>query len=263
MDQLTKDFYYIDEIRKLFAKIAPNADIEEINPYNLKNMGFTVLSNYVFRNYSSLEALYRDDLTREDITDITPYRRRYAYVMTFSKTFVEMKRKLEIFEFEPNQIITFRKLAEAGVTREELLAFCDEVYDFVADENYFSIQSIKQEGFDSELFDLGFSDWFYSSLLTVDERFTNSHMFSNIILYKGNERITIKSFEMRLIQEYGSIDVYDLQDEMEEKYGCRIQDRWDIIYKVAGTAVHYDKYTDRLYANNEIFNRELDAAEGM
>lgn len=66
-----------------------------------------------------------------------------------------------------------------------------------------------------------------------------------------------------MILENGSIDVFDLMTEMEEVYGCQISDRSDLIYKVGGTDVYYDKYMDRLYANEGVFNRELDAAEGM
>ena len=88
-------------------------------------------------------------------------------------------------------------------------------------------------------------------------------MFGNIILFKGDERISIKSFEETLIKEYGSIDVYDLITEMEEVYGCRIPDRLDVIYKVDGTDVYHDKYLDRLYANKDIFNQEVDEMEGL
>lgn len=261
--ELTDDFYYIDEIRKIYANVVPGADLEEINPYNLKLMGFSVLTRYVYRNHSTLDAYFRDLLTRQDITDITPYRSRFAYVVAFSGTLVNMKNELEVLEFEPNQIITFRKLAAAGVTREDLKAFCDEATDYVEDGTYFSVQSIKKAGFESELFDLGFSDWFYASLLTSDDRFSDTKAFGNILLYKGDKRITIQSFEESLIREHGSIDVYDLMTEMEETYGCRIPDRLDLIYKVGGTDVVYDKYMDRLYANTGILNRELDAAEGM
>lgn len=260
---LTDDFYYIDEIRRKYASVAPNADPEEINPYNLKTMGFSVLSRYVYRNHSTLDAYFRDILTREDITDITPMRARFAYVVAFSGTLVNMKNDLEILEFEPNQIITFRKLAAAGITKDDLHAFCDEVYDFTEDDSYFSVQSIKKAGFESELFDLGFSDWFYASLLTSDERFSYTKAFSNIILFKGSERITVATFEEALIREQGSMDVYDLMSEMEETYGCRIPDRLDLIYKVDGTDVYYDKYLDRLYANTGVFNRELDETEGL
>jgi len=261
--ELAEDFYYIDEIRKIYSRVVPGVDIEEINPYNLKLMGFSVLTRYVYRNHKTLDAYFRNLLTRQDITDITPYRNRFAYVVAFSGTFVNMKNELEIFEFEPNQIITFRKLQAAGVTREELYAFCDEAADFVEDGTYFSVQSIKKTGFKSELFDLGFSDWFYANLLTVDDRFSDTKAFGNILLYKGGERITIQSFEESLIREHGSIDVYDLMTEMEETYGCRIPDRLDLIYKVAGTNIYYDKYMDRLYANTGIFNQELDATEGL
>lgn len=261
--ELTDDFYYIDEIRKIYANVVPGADLEEINPYNLKLMGFSVLTRYVYRNHSTLDAYFRDLLTRQDITDITPYRSRFAYVVAFSGTLVNMKNELEVLEFEPNQIITFRKLAAAGVTREDLKAFCDEAADYVEDGTYFSVQSIKKAGFESELFDLGFSDWFYASLLTSDDRFSDTKAFGNILLYKGDKRITIQSFEESLIREHGSIDVYDLMTEMEETYGCRIPDRLDLIYRVGGTDVVYDKYMDRLYANTGILNRELDAAEGM
>jgi hypothetical protein len=147
--------------------------------------------------------------------------------------------------------------------REDLKAFCDEVADYVEDGTYFSVQSIKKAGFKSELFDLGFSDWFYASLLTSDDRFADTRAFGNILLFKGCKRITIQSFEESLIREHGSIDVYDLMTEMEETYGCQIQNRLDLIYKVAGTDVVYDKYMDRLYANTGILNRELDAAEGI
>lgn len=261
--ELTDDFYYIDEIREIYAKAVPGADIEEVNPYNLKLMGFSVLSRYVYRNHSSLDDYFRKLLTQDDVLDISPYRQRFAYVQSFSMAFVNLKNEMEIFEFEPNQIIAYRKLAAAGVTREDLMAFCDETADFVEDGTYFSVQSIKKAGFETELFNLGFSDWFYASLLTSDDRFSDTRAFGNILLYKGNKRITIQSFEESLILENGSIDVFDLMTEMEEVYGCQISDRSDLIYKVGGTDVYYDKYMDRLYANEGVFNRELDAAEGM
>ena len=263
LEKLQEDFYYIDEIRKMYVSLIPGADPEEINPYNLKTMGFSVLCRYVYRNHSSLEAYFKDLLTKKDITDITPYRSRFAYVVSFSGTLVNMKNNLEVLEFEPNQIITFRKLAAAGISKDDLLDFCDEVCDYVEDGTYFSVQSIKKAGFESELFELGFSDWFYANLLTSDVRLSYSKAFSNIILYKGNKQITVGTFEEALIREHGSIDVYDLMTEMEELYGCSIPDRLDLIYKVDGTDIYYDKYRDWLYASRGVFDRELDAVEGI
>jgi hypothetical protein len=81
---LPDDFYYLDEVRKTYAKLFPDADLEEINPYNLKSMGFIVLSKYVVQHYPSLEAYCEAILTREDIVDLRPLRGRLTYVQMFS-----------------------------------------------------------------------------------------------------------------------------------------------------------------------------------
>ena len=260
---LSDNFYKIDEIRNIYQTLIPGADTDVINPYNLKTMGFNVQSRYVFKNFGTMEAYLRDLLTKEDITDLAPLRKRFAYIQMFSQTLVDLKNELEVLEFEPNQIICFRKLEAAGVSKDDLIAFCDDIYDFVNEGEYFSIQSVRVSGFTSELFDLGFSDWFYSNLLAADKRFSYTTAFSNIILFSGSKKITIKTFEEELVNRYKSIDVYDLMTEMEETYGCRIPDRIDVIYKVKGSDVYYDKYLDRLYANEELYNRELDEAEGL
>ena len=149
------------------------------------------------------------------------------------------------------------------MTREMIQDFCDAVYEFVEDGAYFSVQSIRQSGFESELFALGFSDWFYANLLISDDRFSFGTMFGNIILYKGTESITIKSFEMDRIKEYGSIDTYDLVAELTDRFGCKIPDRLDVLYKVQGTEIYYDKILDRLYASADIYYRELDETEAF
>lgn len=261
--ELTEDFYYIDEVRKIYRRLFPAADLAEINPYNLKVMGFTVLSRYVIQNYPSLEAFFEDILTDKDIIDITPYRKRFVYVQMFSQKLIELKKKLQVVEFEPNQIINIRRLEQVGVSREVVFEFCDVVYDFVEDNTYFSIRSLKQDGFETELFDLGFSDWFYANLLISDDRFSYGQMYGTIILYKGHENISIKSFEMNCIWKHGSIDRFDLITELIDRYGCKISDYLDVIYKVRGTAIYYDKILDRFYANYDVYNCELDRAEGI
>ena len=257
---LTDDFYYIDEIRRIYIDLIPAADQEEINPYNLKSMGFQVYSRYALQHYSSLEAYFTELLTCEDIIDISSYRKRYVYIQMFSQKLMELKRDLTIIEFEPNQIINFRKLEKSGITRDMIQEFCDSVYEFVSDGEYFSALSIRKSGFESELYDLGFSDWFYANLLLSDNRFSSGNMLGNIILFKGKENITIKSFVVSKIREHGSVDAIDLMNELIEQYGCSIDNKWDAVYKVQGTEIYYDKILDRLYSNIDAYYSELEEA---
>lgn len=254
---LTDDFYFIEEIKKLYGRIVPGADVEEINPYNLKNMGFVVLSRYVVQNYPSLEAYCKDILTREEIVNIAPYKKRLAYVQMFSQTLMELKRNLAVVEFEPNKLIQFRKLENAGVTREKIQEYCDTVYETVADGVYFSIQSLRQDGFAHELFELGFSDWFYASLLLSDDRFAVAQMYGMLILCKNETAITIQSFLVNRIQEHRIIDAYDLVTELTDRYGCSVEDKSRIPYRLKNTEVFHDDILDRYYANEDIYYQDL------
>ena len=208
-------------------------------------------------NISSMED------TQKDLQDITELRRRFTYVQAFSAALNDLKRSMEIVEYEPNRIITFRKLAATGVTRESVREFCAAVWDFVEPDDYFSAASLRQSGFESGLYDLGFSDWFYANLLLTDPRFSFGIIFKSIILKKGEEDVTCRSFETSLIREAGSIDVYDLLTLMEETYGCTVSDRLDLIYKVKDGEVYYDRYLDRLYDSEERYQRELDRSEEL
>lgn len=255
---LPDDFYYIDEIRKTYTNLFPDADPEEINPYNLKSMGFIVLSRYVVQHYPSLEAYCEYLLTREDIVDLKPYRQRLTYVQMFSIKLMELKRNLDVIEFEPGKILNFRKLAGAGMTKEDIRNFCDEVYNFIPEGSYFSAHSLKTHGFESELYDLGFSDWFYANVLLSDERFSYTNVFGNIILYKDKKDITIQSFLIDMVCAHDWIDVYDLMTELMERYGCTVSEKSDITYRLKNTMVYYDKILDRLYANVDLYYRDLE-----
>lgn len=255
---LTEDFYYIGEIRKTYTQLVPNADLEEVNPYNLKSMGFVVLSRYVVQHYPSLEAYFEDLLTREDIVDLKPCRKRFAYVQMFSQKLMELKRNLDVIEFEPGQILNFRKLAKAGITKDDIRAFCDAVYAYVPEGTYFSAQMLRTDGFETELYDLGFSDWFYANLLISDDRFSYTNVFGNLILYKGNKDITIQSFLLDRVCQHKWIDVFDLMTELAEHYGYTVQEKSDITYRLKNTQVYHDKILDRLYANVDLYYRDLD-----
>lgn len=255
---LNQDFYYIEELRDIYKKIIPGANTDEVNPYNLKSMGFQVFSGYALQNYPSLEGYFNEILTEKDVIDIAPYRKRYVYVQAFSQKLMDLKRSLCIIEFEPNKIISFRKLEKTGITKELISDFCDAVYEFIEDKTYFSVQSLKNDGFDSELYSFGFSDWFYANLLISDERFSYSNMFGNLIFYKGQETVTIKSFVTNLIRQHGCIYTNVLLCKLTDRFGCRISDKWDVTYKVKGTEIYHDKTFDRLYANKDLYYRELE-----
>lgn len=260
---LREDGYLINEIRREYRKLFPDADPDEVNPFTLKEMGFSVFSRCVVRNHNSLEEFFEQLLTGNEIADISDCKRRFAYDVTFSNTLSALKRDLRIIEFEPNQIISIERLERSGVTREDIRKYCDDVYSFVGKGQYFSAQSLIADGFRSELYDLGFSDWFYANLLFSDERFSHTRVYNNLILYKGNKAISVKSFQADVVKKHGSIDIYDFITELSDVYGCTSFDRYDVIEKTKNTGIYYDKILDRLYASIDVYEDELERMDGI
>ena len=260
---LTQDFYFKEELVHLYAQLCPNADPAEINPYNLKRMGFQVYCRYVLQHHSSLEAFFVNMLTEKDIFDITEYRKRFGYVVMFSTVLSRLKASRVLFEFEPNQYIQFSKLAAAGITYKMIDDFCDEVAAFVPANSYFNIASLRAAGFQSELYDLGFSDLFYAGILFYDKRFSYTMVSNAPVLYSGTDGITIRSFLISLICAAKSIDILDLMAELENVYGCSHLEKSDILIKVEDSQIYYDDILERLYANADLYYQELDELEDL
>ena len=259
--ELKDDFYYIDEIKKTYSDMFDETDTSCVNHRSLKAMGFSVFSRYAIHNYSSLEAYFEHLFVQSEIVDISGYNSRFATIQAYWIKMSNMKKSLEIIEFEPHKLINISRLEKIGVTKEKIKEFCNAVYDFVGDNTYFSIQSIRQDGFENELFELGFADWFYANLFVGDERFSHMRMFGTIMLFKGDAFLTIKAFLTEYIKKCGSIDIYILMNEINNRYGCRCDDKSDLVYKVQGTDIYYDRILERFYADENTYYRELDETE--
>ena len=230
-DHLTEDFYYTEEVREIYHQLYPEADLEEINRYNLMEMGFSIYTSYVIQNYPTADKYFESLFTGNETTDITAYRKRYTYCQLFSQKFMDLKRNLTIVEYEHNKIILFKKLEEFGLTEDIVADYCQQIYDMVPDESFFTIQSIQNDGFPCDPFDLGFSEALYASLLMSDDRFASGNAFGNTFFFKGDKRIMFGMFLTTLIEENGSIDVLDLIQLLKSRYGFAKVDKNDVIYK--------------------------------
>ena len=140
--------------------------------------------------------------------------------------------------------------------------FCREVFNFIEDKSFFSIQSIKNDGFESELFELGFEDYFYANLLISDERFSWQKMFGTMILYKGNIDVMLKDFISYIIKREQKIDIYELDTLLRERYGCTNVDRYDIVFRTRDADIFFDSELQKFYADQEEYYREIDESGG-
>ena len=248
MNALPEDCYFLSELRKIYSQLIFDADYSLLSTFNLKRMGFHVCTNYVIKNYASADAYFSYLLTSQDILDATRICKRYTGVGSFSSCFDRIRRERTIIEFEPYQYIHTRRLEKMGVEPEQLNTYCDQVWGFLNNDDYFSIHSIRQEGFVSDLDQLGFGECFYASLLKEDNRFSWQRIGNTVIFNPKAERFSMHDFLESRIAALKVVNVKQFVENLLDTYGVSC-DRYRIIEKVRGGHCYYDSITDTLFSD--------------
>lgn len=259
-DALTEDFYFTEDVKKLYAKMFPGADLEEVNAYSLKSMGFVVLSNYVVQHHATAVDFFKYVLTKDDVFSTRGELKRYNSITIYSQIFAELKRSYDILAFDKDEYINFRRLEKLGFTKEDIHSFCEEVCEAVEEETYFTMRSLRNAGFTFDLDALGFDDWFFSNILAVNEKFSYQRVYGEIVLYKTSSPavFSINTFIRALLSEYESVDVDDFIDDCKYEYGIKIPDRHEVTGAVSGTSFYYDAIMGKIYRNKSLYYEEFD-----
>ena len=221
---LPGDFYTIAEIKSIFRREFPEESPEEINAYNLKELGFAVYSGYVIVNgYSNAREYFRSMLTENEDTDLTGEWERYKRFPTFTQEIYALEDLRAITEYEPNRFIGIGKLNKMGVTAEDLDDFCRSVRDHVDNGVYFTVKSLLDSGFDSPLVHAGFGEYFLSSVLASGEEGFPYQRLGGVKLFgSGEERPSVNDFLCSIVREHGSISAADLEELLRDEYGIEL-----------------------------------------
>lgn len=255
---LNRTYYLISDIKRIYLREFPGADASQINPYTLKTLGFRVYSNYVIKNqYSGASAYFDEMLTGDDVVDGREFEKGLCYISAYNSELAKLKRERVITEYLPHQYINIRRLNACGITALMLNEYCDAVYRFADHRSFFTIASLRGEGFTHPLDDLGFDDWFYSSLLLEDrEHFSCSRMGGARLFRKGKGSIDFEDMLRWIVETYQRMDVYDLCALLDERYGIVIQ-KEKLIAIVRNTDMYYDAIMEAVYIDYDTYFEEV------
>lgn len=253
---LTEDFYMLSTIRDIYQEKFPEEDKKLLNPLSLKSIGFKVYSNYAITDiYNSATEYFNIMLTKGDTIDLEKIPSSVKETISYTVQFYKLKSDYEIIEFIPNKIINFRRLDKVGITKEMLNKYCEDVLKFVGYGKYFTLFSIKEEGFTHELDDLGFDDWFYTSILIEDKaNISYQKIGGNKVMLTGNFNIRFEEFLEYIVfnEEVLFIDLYDLTDKLQNKYNVNMN-RNRLIDTVKNSSMYYDPISEKVFADYDTY----------
>lgn len=254
---LTKPIYTVDEVKRLGASIDDNFDEKFINNMTLKRLGYQIRNNFILNNnYDSVDEYFRKMILSEDYF-INEYLPIYK-TQTFGSVIYNLEKNFEIFKIEKNVYATFKKLSEAGITINDILDYRSKLLDFIGydDTKYFTLYSIREEGFEHALDELGFSDIFYERLIWAFEEFRAIQTSSGYILKKTDTNLSIRQFLYAYVSEKRVVKLDDLIDYIEEVYNIHLETS-KVIYSLRQTDAFYSEELYKFYIDKEDFFEEV------
>ena len=253
---LSEELYTVQEVKEKLKKAFPDYKGELLNPLIIKKLDYKISGGYILKNYYSSAANYFLQLLQKDeIIKLDNISSRIKSSPTFSPQLYKLKEEYEIIEFLPNYFIKFSKLEKLGITKEDLRQYCLDVLSFIGKNKYFTLFSLKKEGFCHKLDDLGFEDYFYTSILIEDrERISYKRIGKNKLMYSSNEGSSFEVFLENIVyqQEKLYIEIYELNDLLKEKYNLQFNIS-ELINSIKNTSMHYDPVSKIVFADYEIY----------
>lgn len=142
---LSREFYLLSDIRKLYVCQFPKADPKLLNPYTLKTLGLRVYTNYAIKDqYSSATDYFRMILTTEDIVDAQFFPKEVLNTIAYTSEVYKLRAAYEILEYAPLKYVHFRRINCVGVEKESILDYCCKAYR-AADSQYFTVYSLQKK----------------------------------------------------------------------------------------------------------------------
>jgi DNA mismatch repair protein MutH len=218
---LQEDIYTFEEVINKGKSIHPHFTELNIDEESLVKSGYHIESSYVIREglgkldqYLSKKILTNNyfDSKSESIFE-TPY----------------IKRKIENYEnaYKLLKVESSLYLTEAGVKSaqvdiEEIKSFKEEVEEYVEGDTFFTLESIKSDGFNHPVDEYGFDNIFYEHLLKRPGRLKNLTLDSKTFYNKTIKKVTISDLFEIILGDLSVLTVSQLLDEIEDIYKVRL-----------------------------------------
>ena len=256
---LTEDYYTIARVKQIYSSLYPNSDENQINPYTLKTLGFHVYggsSGYIIGpKFEGAREYFEHLLMDSEMVDGNLFDYSLYCNTSFTSILSDLKVSRTIVEYEPKKYINISKLEKMDITLDVIDQFCESVIWYVGNDSFFTIKSLKQDGFSDLLFTKHkFKDWFYGSLLCEDERFSSRRVGGTRLFCQANRDFVFGDFLFSILEVEEKISIDELNDLLETHYGIVIP-KDKLIYLIRNTTeLYYDGISKMVFFSREMYD---------
>ena len=117
-----KNFWFIDEVEKLFKEICTNSSQDALNKAAFKRIGYSLNIGYLYNDaYGTVVNYYDQEIFSKEILDLNEYDHRLLVLSSFESALYKKRMELEYIEVAPKVYMTLKELKRIyGLSLEDV-----------------------------------------------------------------------------------------------------------------------------------------------
>lgn len=238
---LTEKIYIPEDFNQI---IIENTSIKNVTHVLIDQLGFRIRGSLIVdKKYLSCKDAFISIILSEKI--FSPEGEKIFKTNDFFTAIYTLEREFKILKIGENKYLNTSVLKDREYDFKKFKSFITEVEKNIKDNEYFTIISLLNDGFEHELLEDGFE------LVTVDRLISISSVIKSVnisfptLYYKGAKK-SLNDFLLDLLLEYGSVNVEDFTDDINDKYGLNL-DEENVRYRLQQEGAFYSKELNKMY----------------
>lgn len=253
---LKHDIYTVQEFIALGNKHIDNFKEKFVNNQALLRLNYSLKGMFVLhREYVSVDEYFTQFILKDEVFKNS--RTHHFKTTHFYTALYNLEKNLDVVKVSPDLYLTEKKLSDAGVTKDELIAYRNAAVEF-AKVPYFTYGYLKKEGFEHVVEDYGFDEIFYERIIWTHPQIRSLHTRQCTIFSKRQEQeFTLKDVvEWLLIQNVEPLDFEELQNRMKKEFGIEVK-KEKLIFVMQNSTLYYSKEMNKVYHSKEKFYENI------
>ena len=238
---LTEKIYMSEDFNQI---IIENTSIKNVTHVLINQLGFRVRGSLIVdKKYLSCKDAFISIILSEKF--FSPENEKVFKTNDFFQAISSLEREFKILKVGENRYLNTSVLKDRGYDFNKFKSFIDKVEKTVKDNEYFTIISLLNNGFEHELLEDGFELVTMDRLISISSGLKSVNMSFPTLYYKGAKKF-LNDFLSDLLLEYGSVNVEDFTDDINDKYGLNL-DEENVRYRLQQEGAFYSRELNKLY----------------
>lgn len=248
---LNEDGYPIDDFIDIIRRTIPSYDKRRLTAADAELLGYRVDDQLAIRLRHPSSTAYLEQLIFSSDYVRTEQHRVLRTDMA-GRLLKNLERNARLILLDKGFYITDRCLSRAGVSEKDIADYRESVESYVTEGEFFTLVSLRKDGFTHPLEEIGFEDLFYESILLRIGVLKSLRIGNSNVFIKTLKKPHPDSFMEWLMGEDDVLSMDELQSRASSLLAIFMAED-DLITMVNRSNHHYSKEFEKVYSSHDAY----------